>query len=447
MDAPAISLPPPAGPYALRIALVFGDTVLEERTVDPRARVTIGHDPRSTFVLPTAATPPRAAGRVVLVAKGKLLLADDLGGRVHLGGHPRDVDELRAAGEPSVALGAEDWGVLHLRHAPWVRVVVQHVRSERAPSLPRDLSAGPLLAAILLAAVAFGALLTIAFLSYDPERPELKLEDLDDRFARAMFNTPPEDVPPPEEEDDAEEAEDDKPAAKARKRAGGPEGRFGMKDRTNESRIVPKGPNTGKIGNVGVVKELNALSQTDAMADLLSVGDQIGGLPNGELVVGGGNYGMSTKGGGIGGGGEGEGEIMGTSDVDVGGAGVESRKKKVKGTAAPKEKTVQVSTGAATVRGQLSPELINREVRRHKAQIKFCYQKQLTRFPNLSGKVTLAWVIAMDGSVTKAKVKSSSLGNKDTESCMVRALQSWKFPKPEGGVVSVDAYPFIFGAT
>lgn len=446
MDAAAIALPPPTGPYSLRIALVFGDTVLQECTVDAKARVTIGHDPRCTFVLPTSATPPRTAGRVVLVRRGKLQLAADLGGRVHLAGSPREIEELRAAGQADVALAAEDWGVLHLRHAPWVRVVVQHVRAERAPSLARDLSAGPLLASILLAAIAFGALLTIAFLSYDPDRPELKLEDLDERFARAMFNRPPEEIPPPDEEVDVEEADEQKPAAKARKRAGGPEGRFGMKDRTNESRFIPKGPETGRVGNVGVVKELNALSQTDTMADLLSVGDQIGGLPGGEIIVGGGNYGMSTKGGGGGGGGEGEGEIMGTSDVDVGGAGVASRKKKVKGTSAPKEKTVEVKTGTASVRGQLSPELINREVRRHKAQIKFCYQKQLTRFPNLSGKVTLAWVIAMDGSVTKAKVKSSSLKNKDTESCMVRALQSWKFPKPEGGVVSVDAYPFIFGA-
>lgn len=443
----APSLPPPSGPYVLRIALVFGDTVIEERSLDPRRRLTVGHDPRSTFVLPTGGGSRKGGSRTVVFERGQLQLADDLGGRVHISGAAHDLDDLRAAGQGATPLGPEDWGVLHLRHAPWVRVVVQHVRAERPPVLPRDLSAGPLLAAVLLAAAAFGALLTIAFLSYDPDRPDLKLEDIDERFARAMFNTPPEEPPPPEEEEDAETSDEKQPASKARKRAGGPEGRFGMKDRTNESRIIPKGPNTGKVGNVGVVKELNALSQTDTMADLLAVGDQIGGLPNGEIVVGGGNYGMSTKGGGGGGGGEGEGEIMGTSDVDVGGAGVESRKRKVKGTSGPKEKAVEVKTGAPSVRGQLSPELINREVRRHKAQIKFCYQKQLTRFPNLSGKVTLSWVIAMDGSVTKAKVKSSSLGNKDTESCMVRALQSWKFPKPEGGVVSVDAYPFIFGSS
>jgi TonB family protein len=155
---------------------------------------------------------------------------------------------------------------------------------------------------------------------------------------------------------------------------------------------------------------------------------------------------MSTKGGGTGGGGEGEGVIGGTSDVDTGGAGAENRKKGAKGPGGPSEKKVSVQTGTATVKGQLSKELIDQEVRRHKAQVKFCYNKQLTRFPDLQGKVTLSWIITMDGSVLKARVKTSSLGNADAESCMVRALEGWKFPKPTGGVVQVD-YPFLFGAT
>lgn len=445
MNAPtpaAAPVPAPASAYALRVALVFGDTVLDERTVGERDKVTIGHRPDCTFVLPTASgTKP---GRLVLCRKGRLEIADELAGRMHLGGRPTTVDELLASGMSSVALAPEDWGVVYLRHAPWVRVVVQRVQREVLPPLPRDKSLGPLVLTTIMSAVAFAILLTIAFLSYDPDKPELQLEDIDERFTRAMFNEPKEEVPPPEEETD-EDADEEHEASKARKRHKGAEGRFGMKDRTNESKIIPRGPETGNVGNVGVVKELNALSQTDTMSDLLSVGDQIGGLPNGEMVIGGGNYGMSTKGGGGGGGGEGEGEIMGTSDVDVGGGGSESRKRGVKKTKGPKEKKVEVSTGAPSVRGQLSPELINKEVRRHRAQIRFCYQKQLTRFPNLKGKVTLAWVIAMDGKVKKAKVKKSSLGNKDAESCMVRALSGWTFPKPQGGVVSVDAYPFIFG--
>jgi TonB family protein len=160
--------------------------------------------------------------------------------------------------------------------------------------------------------------------------------------------------------------------------------------------------------------------------------------------VGGGNFGMATKGSGGGGGGEGEGTIHGTGNLNVGGAGSANRKKSVKGNKRPQEKKVAVRTGTPTIKGQLSKELIDREVRRHRAQVTFCYNKQLLRHPNLSGKVLLRWIISMDGSVKGAKIKSSSLGNKDAESCMVRALESWRFPKPEGGVVQVD-YPFIFG--
>ncbi|MFO0636784.1 MAG: AgmX/PglI C-terminal domain-containing protein [Nannocystaceae bacterium] len=87
--------------------------------------------------------------------------------------------------------------------------------------------------------------------------------------------------------------------------------------------------------------------------------------------------------------------------------------------------------------------MIDKEVRRHRAQIGFCYNKQLARQPDLSGKVSLQWIIRLDGSVSGAKVKSSSLNNSDAESCMVRALQNWRFPKPEGGVVEVE-YPFVF---
>ena len=129
----------------------------------------------------------------------------------------------------------------------------------------------------------------------------------------------------------------------------------------------------------------------------------------------------------------------------MGGAGSQTRRRNNnKKPKAPKERKPTVKTGTARIKGQLSKALIDKEVRRHRAQIKFCYNKQLQRLPNLSGKVTLSWIIAMNGAVIKPKVKSSSLGNSDAESRMIRSLNSWKFPKPQGGVVQVD-YPFMFG--
>jgi len=426
--------------YRTRVAIVVGDTVLAERFVAPDEIVTIGDRADATFVLPTlAAGGPEA---VVLLRGHRLFLAAPLGGRLHLATGPHRVEDLRAHGGAAVDLEPEDWGVLTLSGAPTLRILVQRVAAEPRPRLPRDRSGAPLAVSTAIAAALFGAFMVVTFLSYEPTRPMIETPAVSDRMARALFNQPP----PEEEEARPEVSDRDQEEEKARKRAGGREGRFGRPDKRGPSNVPRSADEVA--ANTGLVRELNQLAQTNTMGDLLGVSGQVGqalsGLDEGDLVVGAGNFGMSTKGGGRGGGGEGEGVIHGTGDVDVGGAGSANRKRTVKGTRRPKEKKVTVRPGRASVRGQLSKELIDREVRRHRAQIAFCYNKQLLRFPNLSGKVVLSWIIAMDGSVRKARVKSSSLGNRDAESCMVRALESWRFPKPEGGVVQVD-YPFVFG--
>ena len=429
--------------YGLRVALAFGDTLVAEAMVTGRRSITVGERSSCTFVLP-ASLGGKPAARKVLARRSTLHLLEEFEGQIHQQGAPVDLQTLRQAGQTQVDLGPEDWAVLVLRERPDVRLVVARVRPEAAPVLARQRSDRPFWFGILVSSVAFALLMIISFLNYDPDPPALKLEDVDERMARVMFNLPPEEE---EEPDDATVSDEDEPEQKARKRAGGPEGKFGRPDRTARSNI-PKNRAEGsnpELGKKGLVKERDALAQSDTMADLINIKKQLGGLDDGELVIGAGNSGLSTRGQGQGGGGEGEGVIHGTGDVDVGGEGVRDRKRKVKGAAKPKERKVTVSPGRAAVKGQLSKELIDREVRRHRAQLKFCYNKQLTRHPNLSGKVTLHWIIAMDGSVKGAKVRSSSLGNKDAESCMVRALQGWRFPKPRGGVVTVD-YPFFFGA-
>lgn len=427
--------------YATRVALALGQTVVHEATAGAGEVLTVGHAPSCNFVLALAP----AIGSAKLVSKGELHLVDGLDGRLMIDGQQVQAASLRASGRASIKLSPEDWGVLWLRDRPDVRLVVLQVMNEPLQPMQSDGSLRPLLACIFLAALSMGSWLTFAFLDYDPDRPRLELEAIDERFTRAIFNDPPRD-PPPEEEEKAEISDDEKKAEKARKRAAGEEGVYGRPDRVGRSNI-PKtdSPTSTNAHNVGLVKELNLLAQSDTMENLMNVGGAISGTDDGPLIVGAGTYGMSTRGSGGGGGGDGEGVIHGTADVDMGGGGSENRKRTVKGTSGPKEKKVSVQTGTPKVRGQLSKELIDKEVRRHRPQIGFCYNKELTRNPNLTGKVTLSWIISLDGSVKSAKVRSSSLGNSNAESCMVRALQNWRFPKPEGGVVEVE-YPFVFDA-
>lgn len=96
------------------------------------------------------------------------------------------------------------------------------------------------------------------------------------------------------------------------------------------------------------------------------------------------------------------------------------------------------------VRGSLSREVITRIVRRHQREIRTCYERGLMRRPELSGRVTVSFVISPTGTVESASIASTTLEDAQVEACIVRAVRTWTFPAPDGGgVVSVN-YPFVF---
>ncbi len=103
-----------------------------------------------------------------------------------------------------------------------------------------------------------------------------------------------------------------------------------------------------------------------------------------------------------------------------------------------------VRAGAAVIRGDLSREVIQRVIRSHMNEIRFCYEQQLAARPDLSGRVTVNFVISASGAVQAASVAGSTLSNPIAEGCMAQAVRRWSFPAvPDGGVIAVS-YPFLF---
>ena len=100
--------------------------------------------------------------------------------------------------------------------------------------------------------------------------------------------------------------------------------------------------------------------------------------------------------------------------------------------------------GRARVNGYLSAEQINRVVRANQAAIRYCYEVEVQRQPNLRGRIEIAWRVNLQGSVSSARVARSTMNNSRVEGCIVRQVRRWRFPRPDGGEVSVQ-YPFIFG--
>lgn len=72
-----------------------------------------------------------------------------------------------------------------------------------------------------------------------------------------------------------------------------------------------------------------------------------------------------------------------------------------------------------------------------------CYEKGLSRIPYLSGDVTIAVRVPLEGKV-RAYMKASTLGDRDTERCMLDAVANVSWPAPVGGNEGLAESPFNF---
>ena len=108
----------------------------------------------------------------------------------------------------------------------------------------------------------------------------------------------------------------------------------------------------------------------------------------------------------------------------------------------------QITTiaGESHVFGGLHASQIDETIKRHLSQIRYCYQRQLQKDPGLQGKLVTRFVIAQDGSVSKAETKRSTLGNAAVDSCVNGRLSRITFPEPKGGGLVIVSYPFMFSA-
>ncbi|MCP4499577.1 MAG: AgmX/PglI C-terminal domain-containing protein [Deltaproteobacteria bacterium] len=109
-----------------------------------------------------------------------------------------------------------------------------------------------------------------------------------------------------------------------------------------------------------------------------------------------------------------------------------------------KERNVRISQGTPIVMGSLDPSIIRRIVREHANQIKYCYERGLTKNPGLTGKIVMNWVIQGSGKVQRASTKSTTMKNKGVENCIAGKIKRWRFPKPKGGGIVIVNYPFVF---
>ncbi len=177
--------------------------------------------------------------------------------------------------------------------------------------------------------------------------------------------------------------------------------------------------------------EMDGLVGT-ALAQLTGVGaTDVGGVTGlGTRTMGAGVGGVAVDIGGIGSG-TGRG-VSNTGGVDLIGRGHSSSR---------------IVPGPIHYAGGLDRAEIQRVVARHMSQIKYCYERELNKDPNLEGKLVLQWHIAGSGAVSSSSTLQNTFSGpagRAVDACVSRIVRRMQFPSPRGGGVVDVSYPFSF---
>lgn len=436
----------------LRVCIVQGGKVLEEQKFVKQQPVTLGSGAKNTFVVIDGQMPKT---HQLFATKGdgyELVVTEGMRGRLATdAGQAVDFSELRAKG--LFKKRGEHYFGLDLSEGHRGKVIIgetviifQFVTAPPAPPklvLPPE-ARGSLkdridwpYARSLAATFACIIPLAIAIPRVAIDEEPMTLEKLDERWAKLIV---PDRAPKPKQEEAPKAAE--KAAAKAddKKDDSQKKAASDKADKSPEGQAkaaaARKEQIKASVAGKGVLAVLGSRGgASGAVADVFGEGGVGGdldsafeGIAGVGLATGTGDH--STRGGGTGE----AASIGGLATAGGGNVGLGGKKE---------ARVAAVKTEAPEVDGALDSGAIAEVVRRRIRSVQDCYERELKRDASLAGKIEIEFTIDEEGNVEEARVSNNKMGSDAVGECIVSRIRRWKFPKPQGGSVTVN-YPFIF---
>lgn len=428
----------------LRVALIQGAKITEDRTLKRRVSVSVGQNATNTIVVPVSNLPASFTLFELVNNQYSLLFTASMEGKVSINGTDMTLQQAR---EQGLAKPRKDVFVLPLSDGSKGRVslgevslLFQFVTPPPEPpraELPANVRGSVLsqidqfffiILAVSLALHFSGA--TFIACQPMPEERELSLDELPDRFVKAMM---PDAKPPPP----PTQVADSGPAKEEPKKDQPKADREGDKATSSAQR---KADLQNKVARSGLLKVIGSASGGGgAFEDVLGGSSGVGDVAS--ALSGASGVGVATADALAAGGPKGgsAGSAAGIGDLGTAGGGNVNLGEKA----------------AATVRGGVSmqaPEVesseVDREklagfVRARKSAIQSCYERELKRNPSLKGRVVVRFTITPQGSTTDIDIEENTLGNDAVASCIRTVIRGWRFPFKPDSEVPV-AYPFVF---
>jgi hypothetical protein len=428
------------GPKVLRIGVVQGGRVIEERVIKQRGTVTVGQSEKSVFVIPSTAVPAQFKLFELIGNDYHLNFLDGMGGRVALATGISDLGALRGqakranvggANAYQVRLTEEARGKVIIGDTTFLFQFVAPPPPQPRPQLPLAVKGG-LASQIdwdLTIIAAFSFLLHFGIIGamYSDWMDPMVSDDFNIQgLVDLTKNVPPPTIETPA---DTSTAATTATAAATAAPASKPSGAAG---KVNDKQAAALAQQAEQMqmqmlaafgGNTAVQ---GALNRSDIPpADLSNAAASGAGVSNasGDLrlgTAGGGTVRPGSAGGGLAG-------IGVTGGAGGGGAGKE---------AAVKGPTGDAQIGATTASVPVSDA--ERVVAGLRARFRSCYNKGLAVDPGMAGSVTIVTKVAPNGEVTAADSSANSGLSADVVTCIQRVVKNAQFTGPGGSGSTIN---------
>ena len=456
-------------PKILRVGIIQGGRIVEERLLRRREQVTVGFSPKNTFVVPISNLPRSFALLDVRGGRYVLNFQKDTKGRVSLEGGVFELAELARSGKARKKAGGFQ---LELNQQSRGKVVLGEVtllfQFVAPPPLPPKLklpasARGGWIKSIEWHFVGFlmvSALLQVVPMTWlvlqDWPAPKRGTE-IPNKFVTLIMKRPEKPPEPPkvDEKKDGEgpgDKEKDKPKEARKAVAAG--------DKKDDPEAAARAAAVKKRALAKAVRGKTLLKFITSRAgdDEQGASGLVDALAHGaarsrvdEAFAG--ATGVATASPGMdrsrrGGAASDQGGTVATID----GLGASAARRTVGGTGkkrAERRVTANIAVSGPSNTfgtGKMDRSDIARVVKLRIRAVKSCYERELKKDPTLRGKVVVQFTIGEVGRVTNSKIASSTMSNAAVGSCILGRIRSWRFPKPEGGSVTVS-YPFVFTAS
>ncbi|OGQ24228.1 MAG: hypothetical protein A2138_08255 [Deltaproteobacteria bacterium RBG_16_71_12] len=430
-------------PNVLRIGVIQGVSVIEERMVGDRAPVSFGTAPGNTFVLQGSDLPKSVTVFETGGEGYQLVFGEETQGQIEPEpGKPVKLGELKAKAAKQgdrYRLSLPEAARGRIRLSNEIQVLFHFVPAAPAVApgaLPAELRGGlvgnlePVFTAVLLASFLMHAALALFVRLAEPPKAHDDLEDL-----RKFVET----IQPPKVEVPKIAVNIDLPATT------GP----GAGEKPVEKGDGGGGGGGGKGKGGGGGK---------GVGDRSALRDQIAGRGILQLIGG--------RGGGGGGGAVGSvfgagssisddigSALQGTAGVGIAGAGGAGgvTRRGTGGGGKVDTGTKQTARIVARVRaddveavdGKVDKKGVAATIRRRQDAFQACYETALRANSKLQGKLVIEFTIGAGGKVTDARIVRDGLGSSEVASCVLATMRRIRFPAPSDGEVTISN-SFIF---